>query len=135
MNFGEKLKALRKQRGWTQVETTNRINQQWPDMRLSQTSLSALEQQETAPRETVLDPLSSFYGVSIMYWFNTIVTRPDRKRDVKRYINALRLYTPDSYQYYHFGTGGTPQRGVRQKPTDEDKWWDTDFPPVAEGDE
>lgn len=101
MTFGEKLKFLRKKMDKSQTQVVGEIESMFPDkIRISQTALSALEQRDTAPREDVLDVLCKYYGVPITYFFENAELDDNRASEVKRYIEALRLYTPGSNQWF-----------------------------------
>jgi transcriptional regulator with XRE-family HTH domain len=100
LNFGERLLRLRKTLGKSQMQVAEEIEALFPNaIRMSQTTLSALEQRDSAPREDVIDVLCKYYNVPITYFFVDVDTG-DRPFDVKSYIEALRLYTPDSVQRF-----------------------------------
>lgn len=67
--FGDKLKRLRLLRNLSQEELLACLKQEFPDARISQTSISAWEQRTRQPNERVLSMLSGFFGVSEEYWF------------------------------------------------------------------
>ena len=64
-NFGERLRALRLERGKSQIDIADAIKARHPAMRISQTSLSALERRATAPRGEVLEILAEYFGVPV----------------------------------------------------------------------
>lgn len=72
-NFGEKLRLLRKNSGKSQAEVAQEIAEQFSEeARISQKTLSVLEQRETTPRGAVLDILAKYYNVPLTYFFETI---------------------------------------------------------------
>jgi transcriptional regulator with XRE-family HTH domain len=70
-SFGERLRELRKRTGLSQAEIAELINQQFRDTRMSQTTLSALEQRVSAPRQEVIEMLAEYYNVPITYFFGS----------------------------------------------------------------
>lgn len=71
MTFGERLRELRKQHGLSQTEVAEMIAEQFPgEIRISQTSLSALEGRAKPPRGDVVEVLAQFFGVH-KSWFYT----------------------------------------------------------------
>jgi transcriptional regulator with XRE-family HTH domain len=89
MNFGEKLKRLRKKTGKSQMQVVKELAEMVPsELRLSQTTLSVLENRETAPREEILDILSRYYNVPITYFFES--DERNRVHDALKYLNDLQ---------------------------------------------
>ena len=68
-SFGQKLKDLRARIGKTQVEVSAEIAVMFPDIRISQTTLSAWEQRDSAPRGEVLEYLAQYFSVPQKYFF------------------------------------------------------------------
>lgn len=98
-SFGQKLKDLRHKQDKSQEDVVNEIKSMFGDkIRMSQTTLSALEQRDSAPKEDVLEVLAEYYNVPITFFFDA--EHPNV--DVKSYIDALRLYNPqDSRRFAH----------------------------------
>ncbi len=89
MSFGERLRELRIAVGKSQDEVANEIADLFPgQIRISQTSLSALEQRETAPRQHVLDILAQYYDVPITYFFESRMDAEEE--DVRRAMDYLQ---------------------------------------------
>ena len=68
--FGEKLTKLRKLAGESQVEMAHNLKALFPEMRITQTSLSVLEHRQDAPREIVVAHLAEYFGVSEEHFIN-----------------------------------------------------------------
>jgi transcriptional regulator with XRE-family HTH domain len=99
--FGEKLKGLRIKSGKSQGEVVREMTVMFREqIRMSQSTLSALEQRETAPREDVLDILCKYYDVPIAYFFDRSDSNVSKAINVKGYIEALRIHTPASDQRF-----------------------------------
>lgn len=92
-SFGERLKRLRDKTGKTQAEVAAEISARFPDNQISQTGLSALENRDTAPRETVLRILSNYYHVSPTYFLEDQQKieqeRRSRRQRALEYINEI----------------------------------------------
>ena len=93
-SFGEKLRELRMKLRKSQTEVAHEIAANFPNrVRMSQTTLSALEQREDTPREDVLKTLAEYYNVPITYFLNKTRLAPDQNRRgielAKRYIQFL----------------------------------------------
>ncbi len=68
MTFGQKLRALRATTCKSQTEVVQEVAKQFPDLAISQSTLSGLEQREAAPRnEDVVRALAEYYGVPAAY--------------------------------------------------------------------
>jgi transcriptional regulator with XRE-family HTH domain len=89
MMFGKKLRQLRLQSGKSQREVADEMKMMFPEMRISQTSLSALELREDAPRGDILRKLATYYNIPI-----TFFVRSQSHVNVMEYIQRLRLYSP-----------------------------------------
>ena len=119
-HFGTRLRLLRNERGKPQSEIVNEINQLFPAMRISQTSLSVLEQSEKAPREDVLTYLCQYYRVPISYFFAiSDHMTPEKYELISDYIEALRLFIPSDPRRYIYRQW--KQRIVR-KPLADEEW-------------
>jgi transcriptional regulator with XRE-family HTH domain len=99
MGFGEKLKGLRLALGKSQAEVAREIAEMFEEIRISQTSLSALEQRDTAPRQEVLEVLAQYYSVPITYFFDS--TPPDRINRALEYLEALKRKSFPSGMFAH----------------------------------
>ena len=100
-NFGDRLKELRVRMGKSQSEAVQDMQVLFQGRaRMSQSTLSALEQRETAPREDVLEILSEYYGVPITFFFDESDDDSQEIINVRSYIEALRFHTPDSAQRF-----------------------------------
>ena len=71
LTFGEKLKALRKQKRKSQADVETEIKRMMPRVKLSQSTLSALEYRRLAPREATLLVLAEYYNVPTSYFLFT----------------------------------------------------------------
>lgn len=123
--FGDKLKSLRIQTGKSQAEVADEILDIFGDsVRMSQSTLSALEQRGTAPREDVLEILCDYYGVPISYFFES---KP--KVNVKSYIDALRRFTPESNERFAHSSEKRYQDDQIEKSLHnlDDEFLDTDY--------
>jgi transcriptional regulator with XRE-family HTH domain len=88
--FGYKLKQLRKDFGKSQTEVANEIAKHFPNkIRISQTTLSVLEQKADLPRVEILDVLSRYFGVPIAYFYPTI-GQEERIEQAQLYLESLR---------------------------------------------
>lgn len=89
--FGERLKSLRRQTGKSQVEVATELAEMFPDIRMSQTTLSALEQRATAPRGEVLECLARYYNVPLKYFFEEENSADESRLAAARaYLEKLR---------------------------------------------
>lgn len=64
MAFGQRLKALRVDRGQSQAVVAQATG-------FTQTNLSALERRDTIPRESVVQKLAAYYNVPVTYFYET----------------------------------------------------------------
>lgn len=94
--FGERLRALRKSTGKRQQHMADEINARYPDARMSQTTVSALEQRASAPREDVLTFLAEYFGVSPGYFYELTEDREAQIDFARAYVRAIanRTFTP-----------------------------------------
>lgn len=89
--FGEILKELRKKTGKSQTEVAEEIAQMFPgEMRISQTTLSLLEQRSDPPRKDIIEMLAQYYEVPIGYFTNPDMTTPKGVEIAKNYLEELR---------------------------------------------
>ena len=89
-NFGEKLRLLRKNLGKSQAEVAQEIGEQFPEeIRISQKTLSALEQRDSAPREETLEIIAAYYKVPVTYFFEAESDREGTAR-AKAYLEKLK---------------------------------------------
>lgn len=87
-NFGERLRSLRKNLGKSQAEAAQEIAEQFSEnVRISQKTLSVLEQRETSPRGEVLEILARYYKVPIAYFFET--SERSELDAAKQYLKSL----------------------------------------------
>jgi transcriptional regulator with XRE-family HTH domain len=105
-SFGSKLRDLRKRLGKSQVEVVNELRRLFPEMRISQTALSALELRPTAPRGDVLDKLAQYYGVVETYFYEAAPHTSSQL--VADYLYGLRVYTPGDPARFAFVPGYAP---------------------------
>jgi len=92
--FGEKLKELRQRAGKSQEEVVKELTEMfYGQAHISQSTLSALEQRRTAPREAVLQVLAEYYDVPITYFFDKSDPSPNVGRQgidlAKDYLRSL----------------------------------------------
>jgi transcriptional regulator with XRE-family HTH domain len=93
-NFGEKLRTLRKNLHKSQIEVVEEIERLFPDkIRISQTTLSALEQRASAPRQDVLEVLAQYYEVPITHFFESETERGEKVDRAKQYLETLKNRT------------------------------------------
>lgn len=83
--FGERLRSLRKIKGWTQQDLSRELAQQ--GFKMSQANLSLLEKSIRAPRESVLRQLCTCFGVAVEYWYED--DYESRKTQIAEYIASL----------------------------------------------
>lgn len=96
--FGEKLRELRLEVGKSQLQIVDEIRVLYGnEIRMSQTTLSSLEQRETAPREDVLNVLCKYYNVPKTYFYSD---ESSNVADISTYIDALRQFTPENEQRF-----------------------------------
>lgn len=88
-SFGQKLKLLRMKTGKSQLEVSQEIILFYPESKLTQTNISRLERQESAPREDVLHVLAEYYGVDINYFYSYETF--DRMKEARAYIDEIKL--------------------------------------------
>jgi transcriptional regulator with XRE-family HTH domain len=104
MSFGTQIRALRQMVGKSQAEVASEIKAIFPETRISQTALSALEKQEKFPRQEVLEVLARYYGVSVGYFLNE-QNAYDGERRALAYLRSLTV----------------PDRGYRTEENDENE--------------
>lgn len=80
MMFGDKLRELRKRTGKTQQMVVSEMSARYPDVRISQTTVSAWESRDSTPRGKVLAVICDYYGVQPAYFFDDRDLRMDRAR-------------------------------------------------------
>lgn len=98
-DFGGKLKELRRKLGKSQVEMVEEIAEFFPGkIKISQTTLSNLEQRTELPHVEVLEVLSKYFGVSIGYFYPTVSPDEERIDHAKQYLERLKTQ--------NFGTSG-----------------------------
>lgn len=97
--FGEKITDLRKKRNMSQTEAVAAIKQFANGrIRMSQTTLSALEQQQFAPRGEVVIVLAEFYKVKPIYFYRDNDRRSAaRLAAAKVYLTHLRYGSMEKY--------------------------------------
>jgi transcriptional regulator with XRE-family HTH domain len=96
--FGERLRALRKQRRETQEETAAGVTALFPDKPLSQKSLSLLEQRDTFPRGIIVEHLAAYFKVPVAYF---VVPAPDNSG-----IERAKVYLQSLGKRRYYVTGG-----------------------------
>lgn len=87
--FGERLRQLRKKAGKNQTTVANELNERYPDARVSQTTVSALEGRISAPREDVLRILAEYYDVPVGHFFELVEDREQHIDFARAYIRSL----------------------------------------------
>src|SRR5690348_15201180 len=80
-NFGELLRRLRGDRPQREIAE---------DLRMPVTTLSTLENQETAPRGPVVRKLASYYGVSVSYFYSTASTEMKSSAAASAWLKKVR---------------------------------------------
>ena len=90
--FGEILRDLRKQNGFTQVQVAEKLTELFPDRQMSQVSYSNLENRTKAPRGEILEKLAYFFGVGVGYFYQ--YPNQERIERAKKYIEYLRENRP-----------------------------------------
>jgi transcriptional regulator with XRE-family HTH domain len=79
MNFGQKLKQLRIQNHKSQAKVAKEISTMFPHFTISQGYLSALERKKNAPREEVLNILSAYFDVPVVYFLSEAPDATDKQ--------------------------------------------------------
>ena len=89
--FGAKLKLLRKRKGLSQSAAAKQFTEQTGHP-MTQTNMSHLERRTEAPRQALLEPLCTFYGVPILHFFrgDTGTDWSKRRDQVAKHIASLR---------------------------------------------
>lgn len=87
-SFGEKLLALRNERGWSQQELADQLKACYPHLHVSQTTLAAWEKRSDVPRGAVLMALAEFFTLSQAYFMPDGYSRQTLNRRLKR-VRAL----------------------------------------------
>ena len=82
-NFGERLRQLRKRANKRQADVASALG-------LAQTTVSALERRESAPRESVLQQLCDYYNVAPSYFFEQEQDRSAERQAALAYIERIR---------------------------------------------
>lgn len=126
-DFGDKLRALRLKIGKSQSEVAQEIEELFGEsIRMSQSTISALEQRETAPREDVLEVLAHYFHVPIMYFFE----REDRAGvdKARNYLQRLIDAGPDTDDIFlHTNDNSSGDSEVIDS-TDNLRRWQPDYP-------
>lgn len=110
--FGEKLKALRNATGKSQALVVLEISHFYPNARISQTYLSALENRADAPREEVCTILAKYYNVDLLFFYDRSEQRKAdgvevAKHWLKRVMsNATNIRYDDDFESMDFGFQG-----------------------------
>lgn len=88
MTFGEKLRELRKSSGKSQTEMADEIAARFPDrIRISQTTLSSLEQRTETPRVEIIEILAEYFRINPSYFAGQ---KTQRMESARSYLEALR---------------------------------------------
>ena len=129
--FGEKLKDLRIRAGKSQTEAANEIALQFPNrIRISQTTLSTLEQRTEPPRYEVVQVLAEFFGVPPTY-FDPQNT--ERIEGARAYLEMLRDTDPTGSELFahsstlRSGPDDAVGKSLRELRVDESEYGDEDF--------
>jgi|SRR5882724_2318946 len=98
MSFAEKLLRLRHNSGKSQTVVVNELKAMFPEMRISQTSYSALEHRFAFPRGDVLDKLATYYCVPMTYFVNDDNANSTFD-EARKYLESVRThdYTKDNW--------------------------------------
>lgn len=93
-HFGKRLSTLRRRTGKSQLEVAQELKAAYPDMSISQTSVSYLERREQAPRSHILEILAEYFGVAIEYFLSGAAdSYAGRKPSIASHIAALKEQT------------------------------------------
>lgn len=84
-HFGERLRMLRGTRSQKEVAK---------GLRMPQTTLSTLENQQTVPRGEVLRRLADYFGTGVDYFFPSESAQPSAA--ARAYLRSIRHAIPDS---------------------------------------
>lgn len=83
MNIGAKLRRERQRRGWSQAHVANQLN-------VTRAAVSQWEKDQTKPRYSVLQELSSLFGVALD---NLLATTPTNNTSTQQGIDPLLVET------------------------------------------
>lgn len=93
--FGEKLKALRRNSGKSQFDVVDEMERLFgKQIRISQATISTLEQRSSAPRQQVLEILAQYYQVPITYFFEVEDEKEEKLDLAKKYLDSLKNRLP-----------------------------------------
>ncbi len=67
-NFGSQLRNARRKFNLSQTELAEDLAKYYPDLRISQTTISAWEQLEKPPKMEVLEQLSDYFEMPLRLW-------------------------------------------------------------------
>ncbi|MCL4251280.1 MAG: helix-turn-helix domain-containing protein [Anaerolineae bacterium] len=86
-SFGEKLRELRKRSGMSQIEVVEALQELYGEqIRISQATLSALEQRADSPKTDLVELLANFFQVPVGYFDE------GRQRDEYNGIELAKAY-------------------------------------------
>lgn len=97
MNFGERLKELRTERGWNQLEIAEKLN-------VTPSTVSNWERGKKYPDINSISKLADLFDVSLDY----LVGRSDRRRSTfiysgsKRWDEIRAIFEPGMVEYIEF---------------------------------
>lgn len=98
--FGDRLKALRLERGLSQAAMVKDMAKRYPHAKISQAWLSTLEKRPTAPREDLLRTLADYYGVGVGYFLGasqTVQINESMEIEIQKLRTVLRRITETGY--------------------------------------
>jgi len=116
--FGEKLRDLRKSAKKSQTEMADEIAAQFPGLRISQTTLSALEQRTEPPRRNVVEVLADYFGISADYF---AARDPETLALARAHVDRLR---DDDESARGYAVASRRQHVMLGHYSDDD-YWDT----------
>lgn len=130
MSFGEKLRELRKNAGKSQMEVVQEIERLFTSrIRISQTTLSTLEQRPTAPRGDILEVLAEYYGVPIADFFES-QNEEDKREGVqraKKYLESLKERKPLSEEIHLHTNENSSQDEDTRNSLDNLRLWQPEY--------
>lgn len=90
MEFGARLRELRKKRGLSQMEVVAQVKARFQTAHFSQTTLSAMENQQSTPRGDVLNMLAEVYHVPVTVFFEPEAVESPGLELAREYVRSLK---------------------------------------------
>ena len=84
MNFGEKVKYLRKSQNMTQQELANELN-------INRNNLSRIETEKSEPNATLIKSISNLFGISVSSLLDMDIDKPVHEEKIKYVTENCKL--------------------------------------------